>query len=331
MVCPPPNTGDLEKLFRHEVFNMLKTEGKITDVVIENMMNWRHSGFNVYYGKAIWPHNEQGLENLTRYIIRASFSQERMRYVAANDSSDGVSKVLYQSKDGTSTKTFDAMDWLAQLVTHIPNKGEQMVRYYAYYSNKSRGLRKKAGTDDQVPALIDSDMSRKASQKNWARLIQKIYHVDPLLCPKCSGPMRVISFIDDSEIIKKILKHLDLWDVRPNRLRAPTARRLKPLLSMINPRCPAWMITSSMLTIDRDLPLKKSSLGQTGELCSKWPEIAAPRQKINLDNKNRFDYSGMHSLFKWVLQYVGVQLIPVHNCPFSIHLLHKSNFLSFKR
>jgi len=33
-----------------------------------------------------------------------------------------------------------ALDWLAQLFTHIPNKGEQMVRYYGYYSNKSRGI-----------------------------------------------------------------------------------------------------------------------------------------------------------------------------------------------
>ncbi len=40
MVCPPPNTGDLEELFRHEVFKMLKAEGKITDCIIENMMNW---------------------------------------------------------------------------------------------------------------------------------------------------------------------------------------------------------------------------------------------------------------------------------------------------
>jgi len=31
-------------------------------------------------------------------IIRASFSQERMAYIPANDSSDGVSKVIYQSK-----------------------------------------------------------------------------------------------------------------------------------------------------------------------------------------------------------------------------------------
>jgi len=82
-------------------------------------------------------------------------------------------KVIYQSKEGTSTKTFDALDWLAQLVTHIPTKGESAgggVRYYGFYSNKSRGLRKKAGTDDQVPALIDSDISRKDFRKDWTRL-----------------------------------------------------------------------------------------------------------------------------------------------------------------
>jgi len=55
-----------------------------------------------------------------------------MTYIAANYSSDGVSKINYQSKDGTSTKTLDApvsstgqaLDWRAQLVTHLPNKGE---------------------------------------------------------------------------------------------------------------------------------------------------------------------------------------------------------------
>ena len=77
-------------------------------------------------------------------------------------------KVIYQSKDGTSTKTFDALDWLAQLATHIPNKGESAgggVRYYGFYSNKSRGLRKKAGTDDAVPALIESEASPKEFRK----------------------------------------------------------------------------------------------------------------------------------------------------------------------
>jgi len=30
-VCSPPDTGALEKLFRYEVFKMLKAEGKIYD------------------------------------------------------------------------------------------------------------------------------------------------------------------------------------------------------------------------------------------------------------------------------------------------------------
>jgi len=198
-VNPAPNPKDLEDLFRYEVFKMLKAEGKINDAIIENMMQWHHGGFNVYCGEAIWPHNKRGLENLARYIIRASFSQERMAYIPAHESSDGMAKVVYESKDGRTQKTFDALDWLALLTTHIPNKNAQMVRYYGHYSNKSRGLRTKAGKDSEVAAIIDSDVSRKAFRKNWARLIQNIYNVNPLLCPKCLRSMRIISLIDDSD------------------------------------------------------------------------------------------------------------------------------------
>jgi hypothetical protein len=39
-------------------------------------------------------------------------------------------------------------------VTNIPNNGKQMIRYYGYNTIKSRGMRKKVSTDDQVPPLI---------------------------------------------------------------------------------------------------------------------------------------------------------------------------------
>lgn len=69
--------------------------------------------------------------------------------------------------------------------------------------------------DDAVPALIDAEMAPNEFRKNWARLIQKIYQVDPLLCLKCQGPMKIIGFIEDDEIIEKILRHLGLWETRP--------------------------------------------------------------------------------------------------------------------
>jgi hypothetical protein len=42
---------------------------------------------------------------------------------------------LYQSKDGKEGKAFDALEWLAAVCSHVPNKGEQMVRYDGCYSN----------------------------------------------------------------------------------------------------------------------------------------------------------------------------------------------------
>ena len=212
-VAPAAKTVDVQKLFRYEVFKMLKAEGKITDAVIENMMGWRHSGFNVYCGPTIWPDAPEAIEDLARYIVRACFSQERMAYIPAAGTADGQAKVIYSSKDRRESQTFNALDWLAQLVTHIPNKGEQMVRYYGYYSNKARGMRQKAQCDDDCPALIESPLSSSAWRKNWARLIQKIYEVDPLLCPKCHGAMRIIAFIEEQPVIKRILSHLGLWQI----------------------------------------------------------------------------------------------------------------------
>jgi len=188
-------------------------------------MGWRHSGFNVYCGPRIQPGEEEAIENLARYIIRASFSQERMTYIPEE------SKVLYRSKDGKKENIFDALEWLAAKCSHFPNKGEQMVRYYGYYSNVSRGKRKKQNQDILIPCILEPDESSRESRKNWARLIQKIYEVDPLTCQKCQGRMRIIAFIDDEDVIKKILKHLGLWD---QKARPPPKANSPPMAQEYN-------------------------------------------------------------------------------------------------
>ena len=106
------------------------------------------------------------------------------------------------------------MQALAAMCSHVPGKGEQMARYYGYYSNVSRGKRKKAQIDDQIPYILEPEMTDKAFRKNWARLIQTIYEVDPLVCSRCQGSMRVIAFIENEDVIKKILKHLGIWDIK---------------------------------------------------------------------------------------------------------------------
>ena len=65
------------------------------------------------------------MENLARYIIRASFSQERLTYLPEE------SRILYRSKDHRQEKAFYVLEWLAAMTSHLPNPGEQMVRYGA--------------------------------------------------------------------------------------------------------------------------------------------------------------------------------------------------------
>jgi len=212
-VAPPLELKKLEAIFRHKVFRMHLNKRKITKEMVAMLSTWQHSGFNVFCGNRILPKDDKAMENLARYIIRASFSQERMHYL------EQEGKVIYTAKarhghrsgDGRASKTFSALEWLAAMCSHIPNRGEQMVRYYGYYSNVSRGKRKETGTDDALPCILEPVGHLKTLRKNWARLIQKIYEVDPLVCPKCQGIMRIISFIEDRQVIRNILTHLGLW------------------------------------------------------------------------------------------------------------------------
>ena len=133
-----------------------------------------------------------------------------MNYVREN------SRVIYKSKDGRDSRDFDAVDFIACLCSHIPNMGEQTVRYFGYYSNVCRGRRKRQNSDG-ADFIITNDEHIKGCNKSWARLIKKIYEVDPLICLKCGGQMRVIAFIEDYKVIRKILDYLGIYEFKGDR------------------------------------------------------------------------------------------------------------------
>ena len=96
-VAPHFHTKPLEVIFRHKVFKMLLSKGKITKDLFSILLSWRYSGFNVFCGPRIQPGDQQAMENLARYSIRAFFSQERMTYVTEE------ANVIYQFKNKKGT------------------------------------------------------------------------------------------------------------------------------------------------------------------------------------------------------------------------------------
>lgn len=124
-------------------------------------------------------------------------------------------------------------------------------------------------------------------------LLNRVNHVDPLLCPKCSGSMRIISFIEDPKIIKKILQHLRLWNAKrkpPPCANPPKADR-KHLSSMMSPHRPAWMIrlhfccfSATSYLIDADYPIDLSRRSSTCwvvlSLCSSNSGVGSSHSEV---------------------------------------------------
>jgi hypothetical protein len=98
------------------------------------------------------------MENLAGHIIDTSFCYERMTY------DPEAAEVVYQSTAGSKFKVFDALEWLAAMCSHVPNKGEQMVRYYGYCSNVARGKRKKDDADDVIACVQEPFESLKVER-----------------------------------------------------------------------------------------------------------------------------------------------------------------------
>ncbi len=195
-VLPEIDVKKLENLFRHKVFKMLLREKKISREWVDKLLSWKNSGFNFHNQVKIQSHDSHGRESLAQYILRSPFSQQKMTY------RKDTKTVLYRSKMNPNLKRnftlFPVLDWIAEITAHIPNKREQLIRYFGAYSNVSRGKRKKEKVEEKPTQVteVPPPLVSKELKKRWSYFIQKVYETDPLICLKwalalpCGGPQQ---------------------------------------------------------------------------------------------------------------------------------------------
>jgi hypothetical protein len=114
-------------------------------------------------------------------------------------------------KTGATAVTLDPLEWIHRITAHIPDPGRHGQRFYGAYSNRARAAIARADGDNADAAANtyaqqnNSDFSREA-RSTWARLLRKIFEVDPLVC-KCGARMQIISFITEPRVVDRILRH----------------------------------------------------------------------------------------------------------------------------
>jgi diaminopimelate decarboxylase len=130
--------------------------------------------------------------NLSQYIIRHPVSLQKILYVRSNGTV--IYKTKYNEYFKKNIKLFSAADFIAELTMHIPPKHKHLIRYYGLYSSRTKGKANEDGSftkfgykpnaaedvkHERSPEGNTETASNKASRQSWARLIQKVYEIDP--------------------------------------------------------------------------------------------------------------------------------------------------------
>ncbi len=224
------------ELFRHRFLQALREAKLIGPRKLAHLLSWQRSGFNIDSGGAdpVPARDRAGRKRLAEYLLRHPFSLQKITWNAATRT------VIYRSKRHHSTRrnfqVFGASEFIAAALLHLPPKGQQTVRYYGVYSNKSRGLvpgpqasgllvpppppipAETANPQSAIPNpqsdLISAPpkQSARAMRPLWRDLILKTWGGDPLQCPCCKGTMRPVRQFIRPEHIEFFLRLHGLWE-----------------------------------------------------------------------------------------------------------------------
>jgi hypothetical protein len=169
---------------------------------VEKIAGWRHPGFSVH--SKVKASTKEEAERVGKYMVRPLLSLERLSF------SEKEGKVCYRyGKEAEELERMDYLEFIARTTSHIPDKGQVMIRYSGLYANAHRGKVRKA-EEGQSKLLIIEEECPRIPRRGWAAMIRKVYEVDPLTCSQCGGTMKVIAFLTDYSVVDKIIDHLKL-------------------------------------------------------------------------------------------------------------------------
>jgi hypothetical protein len=186
-------------------------------------------GVNVHVGSAIDGRDRKRLERLCRYMARPPVSQERLEVT-------GAGQVVYRFKrawrSGAHGVVLDPLDFVARLVALIPPPHFNMLRYHGVFAARAKVRNEVVpGPPPQQPEpvqlqlaleaelLPDEGSARPAPRHPWAWLLQRVFAVDVMTCPRCRGRMRLVKIANTPDEVERALAELGLGPRPPPRPR----------------------------------------------------------------------------------------------------------------
>ncbi len=192
---PAHATDALTEAFRRHDLRLFVERELLEPEVAESILAWTHAGFSVHDGVWLDQDDAAAHERLARTCARCPVSLERL-------------EIRRGHRRRTSSAWWPTSPTRARCCgTTVTTPTARAASDAAAGPGGRQPTPRRRGHPSEAATVEPANFSR-ADARRWAVLIRRIYEVDPLVCPKCAGTMRMIALIQEPKVIDKILKHL---------------------------------------------------------------------------------------------------------------------------
>jgi hypothetical protein len=210
---PVPEPAVLEEAWRRSVLAEFVRREWLEEEAVAGMLAWPHSGFGAYLGPRI--EEREALLRVARYSARAPVAESRLRY----DAERAEVELVADRVDGpyAGVHRMPALEFLARWVDHVPERYEVRVRYAGAYATRRRVWWRRRGVELAATAPVATPPPKpsgewpalKARRRRWSELLRLVFQVDVEVCPRCGGEARIVGFVTESQVVRRILSHLE--------------------------------------------------------------------------------------------------------------------------
>ena len=121
-----------------------------------------------------------------------------------------VYKLKTAYRNGTTHIVLDPLDFLSRLASLIPRPRLHLTRFHGVFAPhfKYRSLVTPQSVLKEKTSHKKQKKEKKSYSMGWAKVLKRVFDIDIQTCLKCGGQIKIISSIQNPQIIKRILNSL---------------------------------------------------------------------------------------------------------------------------
>jgi len=190
------------------------------------------AGFSLHAAVCVPARDRKRLERLCRYAARPPLATERL---SRREDGKLVYRLRHRWRDGTTHMLFDGVELVEKLAALVPRPRFHMVRYNGILapaaSRRDEVVPRVPGEalgspQGQCAPATDTCLSNTLGREeghgsprrgrlSWAQLMQRVFQIDVMVCPRCAGALRIMAEVRSPAAICAILGCLKLASRAP--------------------------------------------------------------------------------------------------------------------